>query len=175
MEILGLAEALKCDLIVMGTHGRTGLNRLLTGSVAEEVLRKAPCPVMVVRSRRPETESAEEEVPAKAGEIVDVRPLGAGLASAKTRTLAKGERVEIIRQVVPARKEFHQDKTKSETIVHCLAGRVSLAALGKTQNLEAGQLLYLPQGQAYTVRGIEDASLLVTTLPVTTLKGRQPM
>jgi nucleotide-binding universal stress UspA family protein len=36
------------DLIVMGTHGRTGLSRLLVGSVAEGVLRRAPCPVAVV-------------------------------------------------------------------------------------------------------------------------------
>jgi nucleotide-binding universal stress UspA family protein len=36
------------DLIVMGTHGRTGLQRLLVGSVAEGVLRRAPCPVVVV-------------------------------------------------------------------------------------------------------------------------------
>ena len=34
----------------MGTHGRTGLGRLLMGSVAEEVLRKAPCPVMTVKA-----------------------------------------------------------------------------------------------------------------------------
>jgi universal stress protein A len=38
-----------CDLIVMGSHGRTGLNRLLMGSVAESVLRKASCPVLVVK------------------------------------------------------------------------------------------------------------------------------
>jgi len=48
-EILRLARALPCDIIVMGTHGRTGLTRLLTGSVAEGVLRNAPCPVLVVK------------------------------------------------------------------------------------------------------------------------------
>jgi nucleotide-binding universal stress UspA family protein len=48
-EILHLAEELDCDLIVMGTHGRTGLGRLLMGSVAEKVLRKAPCPVITVK------------------------------------------------------------------------------------------------------------------------------
>ena len=37
------------DLIVMGTHGRTGLHRLLMGSVAEYVLRHAPCPVLTIR------------------------------------------------------------------------------------------------------------------------------
>jgi nucleotide-binding universal stress UspA family protein len=41
-EILAAAEKIKCDLIVMGAHGRTGLGRLLMGSVAEQVVRKAP-------------------------------------------------------------------------------------------------------------------------------------
>jgi nucleotide-binding universal stress UspA family protein len=43
------AEEIGCDLIVMGTHGRTGLSRLLMGSVAENVLPKANCPVLVVK------------------------------------------------------------------------------------------------------------------------------
>jgi nucleotide-binding universal stress UspA family protein len=47
--ILHVAETTPCDLIVMGTHGRTGLGRLLMGSVAEEVVRKAPCPVLTLK------------------------------------------------------------------------------------------------------------------------------
>lgn len=43
------------DLIVMGTHGRTGLKRALIGSVAERVVRHAPCTVMIVRPQRGET------------------------------------------------------------------------------------------------------------------------
>jgi nucleotide-binding universal stress UspA family protein len=38
-----------CSLIVMGTHGRTGISHLLMGSVAERVVREAPCPVLTVR------------------------------------------------------------------------------------------------------------------------------
>ena len=49
-EILRLAQEIKCDLIVMGTHGRTGLGRLFVGSVAEQVLRKAPCPVLTLKT-----------------------------------------------------------------------------------------------------------------------------
>jgi nucleotide-binding universal stress UspA family protein len=49
-HILEIVESLGCDLIVMGTHGRTGLKHLLFGSVAEEVVRKAHCPVMVVKA-----------------------------------------------------------------------------------------------------------------------------
>lgn len=47
-EILRLAQEMHADLIVMGTHGRTGLARMLMGSVAEQVVRKAPCPVLTV-------------------------------------------------------------------------------------------------------------------------------
>jgi nucleotide-binding universal stress UspA family protein len=52
-QILRLAQETECDLIVMGTHGRTGLGRLLTGSVAEQVLRKALCPVLTVKAPLP--------------------------------------------------------------------------------------------------------------------------
>ncbi|MGH7172393.1 MAG: universal stress protein [Gemmataceae bacterium] len=59
-EIFRAAQDLKADLIVMGTHGRTGLSRLLMGSVAEQVVRKAPCPVLTVRIPVLQAESAEE-------------------------------------------------------------------------------------------------------------------
>ena len=64
-EIVRLAGAKKCDLIVMGTHGRTGLGRLVMGSVAEVVLRKAPCPVLTVKAGLPATASSVAETPAK--------------------------------------------------------------------------------------------------------------
>jgi nucleotide-binding universal stress UspA family protein len=48
-QILKTAKADAVGLIVMGTHGTTGLLRLLMGSVAENVLRQAPCPVLTVR------------------------------------------------------------------------------------------------------------------------------
>jgi nucleotide-binding universal stress UspA family protein len=48
--ILCAAAETKCDLIVIGTHGRGGLQRVLLGSVAESVLRKAPCMVLMVKS-----------------------------------------------------------------------------------------------------------------------------
>lgn len=49
-EINKFAEENRADLIVMGTHGRTGLGRLLMGSVAETVLREAPCPVLTIKT-----------------------------------------------------------------------------------------------------------------------------
>lgn len=47
--IVDHAQAVKADMIVMGSLGRTGLERLLVGSVAERVVRLAPCPVLVMR------------------------------------------------------------------------------------------------------------------------------
>ena len=47
-DICRIAEEEKVDLIVMGSHGRTGLAHVLLGSVAERVVRHAPCPVLVV-------------------------------------------------------------------------------------------------------------------------------
>jgi len=101
---------------------------------------------------------------AKPGEVVDVRPLGSALASAQTKTLIRAEQVEVIRLVVPACKEIDEHKAKGEIVVQCLEGRVAFTAFGKTQNLEAGKLLYLPTGEAHSVKGIDNASLLLTIL-----------
>jgi universal stress protein A len=49
--IVDLARARQVDLISMATHGRTGLSHILLGSVADKVVRLAPCPVLVVRAR----------------------------------------------------------------------------------------------------------------------------
>ena len=47
--ICDVAREVEADVIVVGSHGRTGLNRLFLGSVSEHVVRHAPCPVLVVR------------------------------------------------------------------------------------------------------------------------------
>ena len=49
--IIEFAEAHKVDLIVMSTHGRTGAGHFFLGSIAERVIRKSPCPVMVIPAK----------------------------------------------------------------------------------------------------------------------------
>ena len=49
-EIVDLATDERADLVAMGTHGRSGVSRLLLGSVADRVIRLAPCPVLTVRT-----------------------------------------------------------------------------------------------------------------------------
>jgi nucleotide-binding universal stress UspA family protein len=53
-EIVRVAEALPADLLVMGTHGRSGFDRLMLGSVTERMLRKAPCPLLTVPAAAPD-------------------------------------------------------------------------------------------------------------------------
>jgi nucleotide-binding universal stress UspA family protein len=60
-HLVQLARELQADLLVVGTHGRTGLERMVLGSVAERVVRSAPCPVLVARAR--ETVAVELEGP----------------------------------------------------------------------------------------------------------------
>ena len=52
-QILDTAKARQVDLIILGTHGRTGLAHVLLGSVAEKVARLAPCPVLIARQPAP--------------------------------------------------------------------------------------------------------------------------
>lgn len=52
-EIVEAAKQLEVDLIVMGTHGRTGVRHMLAGSTAEKVVRTAACPVLTVRASEP--------------------------------------------------------------------------------------------------------------------------
>jgi nucleotide-binding universal stress UspA family protein len=67
IEILRVADEIQADLIVMGTHGRRGLKRLLMGSVAEGVTRKARCPVLTVRTPFGDESFVHKDVLAAAG------------------------------------------------------------------------------------------------------------
>jgi nucleotide-binding universal stress UspA family protein len=67
-EIVALAKSEHCDVIVLGTHGRTGLGRLLMGSVAEQVVRRAPCPVLTMKMPvKTVTPAKEAEAPVAVG------------------------------------------------------------------------------------------------------------
>ena len=68
-EILQYAKSANIDLIVMGTHGRTGLARVVLGSVAEAVVRAAPCPVLTVHSEECATIGASSEAPERESKL----------------------------------------------------------------------------------------------------------
>lgn len=51
-EIVAIAKEQQCDMIVMSTHGRSGIRRALLGSVAEDVVRHSPCPVLLIHVKK---------------------------------------------------------------------------------------------------------------------------
>jgi nucleotide-binding universal stress UspA family protein len=73
-EILDLAREVGAELIFIGTHGRTGVSRLVFGSVAERVVREAGCTVMVVREREYKDVQLEKVVVADHAQHRYVRP-----------------------------------------------------------------------------------------------------
>jgi len=60
-SILAFARGQKADVIIMGTHGRRGYDRLVLGSVADRVMRNAPCPVLVVSKPQDDSSAAGKE------------------------------------------------------------------------------------------------------------------
>ena len=69
-EIVRCAEERDVDVIVMGTHGRGGVSHLILGSVAEQVIRMAPCPVLVVRNTATPAGVAAEVAPSAVGAVL---------------------------------------------------------------------------------------------------------
>ena len=87
--IVKTAVSAKIDLIVMSTHGRTGLSRMMLGSITKKVLQKAPCPVLAVRS----AEAINRILIPLDGTRLSESALDPGLAAAK----ATGSRITLIR------------------------------------------------------------------------------
>jgi quercetin dioxygenase-like cupin family protein len=101
---------------------------------------------------------------AKSGEVIDLCPVGETHAPARTMTLVKTDRLEVIRLVVPTGKELPHHQVAGEITVQCLEGRVEFTAGTTARELRAGQMLYLAGGEPHWLRGIEDASVLLTIL-----------
>jgi quercetin dioxygenase-like cupin family protein len=101
---------------------------------------------------------------AKSGEVIDIRPLGENLAYSVTNTLVKTDRLEVIRLTVLAGKQIPSHQVAGEITVQCLEGRVAFTAGGATRELAAGHMLYLAGNEPHSLRGIEDASILMTIL-----------
>jgi quercetin dioxygenase-like cupin family protein len=101
---------------------------------------------------------------AASNQVVSVGPLGPDLATTKSWTDIKTEQMQLIRLVVLAGKEIPAHDAPGEITIQCVEGRVEFTASGKTQELGPGQLIYLSARETHALRGIEDASLLVTIL-----------
>jgi universal stress protein A len=94
-QIVDYARRSGVDLIVMGTHGRTGFSHALLGSVAEAVMRHAPCEILVVPAKRATpTAVAEREAPAAEARCLVCATPSPDLVCEPCRTRIRGEALE---------------------------------------------------------------------------------
>ncbi|OWW18894.1 cupin domain-containing protein [Noviherbaspirillum denitrificans] len=105
------------------------------------------------------------------GELIDIRPLGDKLAEADSIALARTDDFEVMRVVMPAGKTIPEHSVPAELTLQCLEGTVDVQALGRTQTLEAGQMLYLHGNTPYALQARANASVLMTVLRKENMKG----
>jgi quercetin dioxygenase-like cupin family protein len=101
---------------------------------------------------------------AKAGEIVDLHPLGAALQDAKTTAIVKSKAFEAVRLIVRAGMKIAEHQVPGVIMLHCLEGRVRIGLTDSVLDLSAGQWVHLEGGAKHSVVGVEDSSLLLTIL-----------
>lgn len=93
---------------------------------------------------------------------IEVRPFGTAIRDATTAVLVKAGGLDVIRLIVQAGKSIPTHKAKGTMTLQCIEGRISFEACGRTTELTAGQMLWLPAEEPHAVLGLEDASLLLT-------------
>jgi quercetin dioxygenase-like cupin family protein len=101
------------------------------------------------------------------GRTTSVQLLTADDTSCKI-TLVKTPQVEVIQLIVPAGRDVPTHQVQGELIAHCLEGRVSLFALRNSYDLTPGQLLHLSIDEPFSIRAIDNASVLVTLIAAKT-------
>tara|TARA_R110000850_G_scaffold64116_3_gene144281 strand:- start:69709 stop:70137 length:429 start_codon:yes stop_codon:yes gene_type:complete len=101
---------------------------------------------------------------AEPGDVVDLHPLGSRIGAVKTSAIVRTPSFEAIRLVVPAGTEISSHHVSGQVMFHCIEGHAQLGLEGRTIDLHAGDWVYLEGGKPHSVKGIEDASLLMTIL-----------
>lgn len=98
------------------------------------------------------------------GEIARLAPLGERLSNVRTHALAKTDRFEAIRLILPADAAISQHSVSGPITLHCLEGKVQLGRIGGSATLEAGDWVHLGPGEPHSLQGVEHASLLLTII-----------
>lgn len=103
--ICAYARRIGADLIVIGTHGRTGVSHALLGSVAEAVVRRAPCPVLTVRAVESAPVPASVHAPSGNGHCVACGRPSLDLLCEACRTIIRGDGPGPRREPQPTQRE----------------------------------------------------------------------
>lgn len=97
-----------------------------------------------------------------------VLPLNVTGEQSRKITLVHTPHVKVVQLIVPVGQSVPTHQAQGELLLHCLEGRVSLSALGNTYDLRPGQLLALSIDEPFSIRAIEDASVLLTLITAKT-------
>jgi len=97
-------------------------------------------------------------------EIVDLETWAQDVPNEKTKVIAKTDEMELVRLVLTAGKEFPHHKVLGPTVIHCITGEIECAAMGGTQVLASGQLLYLMPDEPHSVTAVFDSVVLLTII-----------
>lgn len=98
------------------------------------------------------------------GTIIEVQAQHEAPGSALSRTLVRTDHLEVFRYALPAGKVVDTHTAAGVMVVHCLEGTVDFTALGKTQAMTPGTMLYLPNHEPHSLTATSDALLLITLL-----------
>jgi quercetin dioxygenase-like cupin family protein len=101
---------------------------------------------------------------ATSGEIIPLRPLGAKLPESPSVALLKAHQLEVMRLVLPEGKSIPEHHVEGELTMHCLEGKIDLRAQGKSQTLQAGEMVYLEGKVPYSLHALEHSSMLMTVV-----------
>lgn len=95
------------------------------------------------------------------GEIVQIRDSD---RNKQSETLVRTHHLEVFRYVLASGKTIAEHAAAGLMIIQCIEGRIEFTALGRTQVLSAGCMLYLDDGEPHALKALENSSLLVTLL-----------
>jgi quercetin dioxygenase-like cupin family protein len=96
------------------------------------------------------------------GEVVDLANWAHDLPVEKTKIIVKTDQIQLARLVMPKGKEFLNHKISDPLVIQCIKGQIEFTAMGVTQEFRPGQLLYLMAEEPHSLKGIEDAVILLT-------------
>ncbi len=97
-------------------------------------------------------------------DIIDVRPLGAGLPAAVTTSLLKTRALQLMRLVLPAGQGLPEHSVPGAITLQCLEGETVVTTPSRTCHLSTGQLVVLDGGEPHAVKAATHSTLLVTIL-----------
>ena len=180
--ILSAATDAKADLIVMGTTGRTGLRRLILGSVAEEVCRRAPCPVLTLKPHDEPTAVWNQEKIFEKWNSLEKPPKPVPLAEAAVpEEFNDNPTLALISRAITARaSDIHIDPAGEEFSVrfridgqlsnYCRlsneVGRALLTQLKVAGNLDIADPFHPKEGRLTLPASLNDFEVRITAVPV---------